>query len=744
MSRRTALFAAVLIAATVPSASLFGLEVRVVECDAVGDRPLRLIAQPPSGQKAVEVEIERRFVTLELGDGEGPWDLRIAAPGLWSEERRVRQSVARPVDLHVWREARLAGMVSVPKAESTPDQIIWRLRPVRRHGPSEAARCSVEELLVSCPVGERGAFDCPLPAGRWNLHAKAEGWAARHFWAVELAPGMEVDLGRLPLRHGATLLGEVTTVDGPALPEATRVELRPMGVLDHDPEVIRERRSLVLSARLNEQGYFLFEDVPPGLYEVEAHQPGYSVARVAPVEVRADLETTILQPLVLAAPIHLTVVVDPPGAPNGRPWRVRLDPAGATTAAGGEVFEGKTDEEGRWTSPALGVGDYLVRVLDGGGNALAIEGPTSFAGREDPVVHVALDLVEIAGVVRLGDEPLAADLWFGGQTGAQKVHVTSDREGRFEAVLPRDGSWRLDVFAPRDQVSARGLSVEVEEGDDDLLIELPATELLGSVVDVNGAPVPEARVQVVRVGEGGPFLTATDREGRFLVRGISPATYWLEAVSGERSSAMHTVTVTEDVTHPPVRLIIEHRVVLDGRVVAEGGAVAGAAVVALPLIANGGMGPAADTVSGVDGRFALRLSPDTTETLLVVMPLGFGLTLERIEIGGERAGPVEVRAAPAEGVVRLAPPNQGDGEVALLVLSGEPLDLHLLRQWAALHGAEPAESDELRIPALPSGPYAFCTMTMDEALLVVAGRARPTRCTTGVLSPGGELALPAP
>lgn len=742
--RRFALVAAFLIAAAVPSASLFGLEVRVVECDVVGDRALRLVAVPPSGQETVEVEAEKRFVRLELGDGEGPWDLRVATPGLWSEERRVTQSVAQPVELHVWRQARLAGLVVAPRPEPAPEEVIWRLRPVRRPGPSEPERCRVEELLVSCPVGERGAFDCALPSGRWNLRAKAEGWAARHLWAVELAAGTEVDLGRLPLRRGATLLGEVTTVDGPALPEATRVQLRPLGVLDPDPDVVHERQSLDLTARLNEQGYFLFEDVPPGLYEVEAHQPGYSVARMAPVEVRADLETTLLQPLVLAAPIHLTVAVEPPHAPNEGSWRVRLDPAGATTSAAGEAVEGATDEEGRWTSPALDVGQYLVRVLDDGGNVLAMEGPMSFAGVQDPFVQVSLDLVEIAGEVRLGDEPLAAELWFGGQTGARKVHVTSDREGRFEAVLPHDGTWRVDVFAATEHVAARALSVEVQKGDDDLLIELPATELLGSVVDATGAPVPEARVQVVRVGEGGPFLTATDDEGHFLVRGLPPGTFWLEAVSGERSSAMHTTTVVEDVTPPPVRLVIEDRVVLAGRVVAEGGSVAGAAVVALPVLANGTMGSPSDTVSGVDGGFSLRLPAATSEALLVVMPLGFGLTLERIAVGGERSGPVEVRAAPAEGALRLAAPRQGDGEVALLLVAGEPLDVHLLRQWAAFQGAEPADTGEVLIPALPSGPYAYCTMAIDEALLVIAGRARPTRCTTGLLSPGGELALAPP
>lgn len=742
---RVVVLAGALAAVAMPFPCFAALDVRIVECDAVPSERLRIVGEPlgeaeGEAEKApIEVDAgQQRFVPLELGD-EAFWELRVESPGLWSEERRVRPAVDETVELHVWRRSGVVGRWSVPQAEEEPVEVVWRLRPVGGQDALAPSRCPVEELIVSCPVGEEGAFDCPLPVGRWNIRAKAQGWAAQHFWKVELAPGTELDLGRRQLRRGATLLGEVTTVDGPAHPKAARIELLPIAALDRDPEASRERRLFALTAQLNDQGFFLFEDVPPGLYELRAHQPGYSPARVGPVEVRADLETTILQPLVLAPPIHLTVVVDPPRPSADDSWRVRLDPAGDTTSAPEHVIEGETDEEGKWTSPALDVGDYLVSILDGGENVLAVEGPLSFAGRDAPFLRVSLDLIEIAGEVRLGDEPLAAELWFGGQTGARKVHATSDQEGRFEAVLPGEGQWTVDVFAAAAGVSVRGHSVEVEDGDDELVIELSATELAGSVVDEQGTPVPEASVRVIRVGEGDPFVTVSDGEGRFVVRGLPPATYWLEAVSGDRSSVMHTAVVTEEVVPPPVRLVVEARLSLAGRVVADRGGVAGAAVIALPFLADGSMGSVSDTVTGVDGGFALRLPPATAETLLVVMPLGFGLTVQRVE----GAGPVEVRAAPAEGVVRLAAPSQAEtGEVGLLFVGGEPVDVNLLRQWAHLHGGEPTPDAGLRVPALPSGTYAYCTLTIEEAMLVVSGRARPTRCSNGFLSAGGELALP--
>ncbi|HEX2162554.1 MAG TPA: carboxypeptidase-like regulatory domain-containing protein [Thermoanaerobaculia bacterium] len=718
----------------------------MVECDELADRPLLVRAERLDEPEAsvepalVELPAERRFVTLDMGAPGERWELQVDSPGIWSEVRRATLPVEHVLELHVWREARIGGRWSAPAAERGPEQVTWRLRPVHRQGAAPVV-CPVEELTVVCPVGEAGAFSCPLPAGRWNLRAKAPGWAAQHLWAVDLQAGAAVDLGSLPLRRGATVLGEVTTVDGPAIPDATLIRLLPLGLRGDDPRASRERQALELTARLNEQGFFLFEDVAPGTYEVTAHQPGYAIARVGPIEVRADLETTLLQPLVLAPPIHLTVQVDPPRPDEEGRWRVRVEPVDETSGAASEAVEGTTDETGRWTSPSIETGEYLVRVLDRRGSVLAVEGPMTLAGGDEPFLSVSLELARVAGEVRLGEEPLSADLWFGGRTGARKVRATSDREGRFETVLPRDGRWDVDVIAEAAGVSARGLAVEVEDGDDDLVIELPATEVTGSVVDPRGRPVPEARVRIVRVGEGGNFAVETDGEGLFVARGLAPATYWLEASLGERSSATHTVEVDEDAPPPPVRLVLEDRLHLTGRVVSEGGGLAGAAVIALPFSAGGMPGAPADAVTRVDGGFALALPSGTAEALLVVLPLGFGLTVERVVAGD----PVEVRAAAAEGAVVL-PTEVEDtaGEVGLLIVDGEAVDVSLLRQWARLHGEEPAGSAGLRVPALPSGDYAYCTTSIEEAMLVVSGRARPTRCTGGFLPAGGELSLPSP
>lgn len=733
------------LAVTVPPPALAAaLPVRVVECDQLPASAQRIVAEPLDAEASdavvLEADAARGLAELELVPGTESWLLRVASPGVWSEARHVEAGGRETVHLHVWRESRAVGRWAVPRGEKGPDEVVWRLRPARQPGGTALPRCPVEELTVSCSTDEEGRFSCALPAGRWNLRAKARGWAAKHFWAVDLAPGQEVDLGRLELRRGATLVGEVTTIDGPVHPQATRIELRPIAVRDQDPAARRELRALDARARVNEQGYFLFEDVPPGLYEVWAHQPGYSVARAGPVEVRADLETTILQPLVLAPPTHLTVMVDPPRAPSGHPWRVHLDPTGQTTIAVAEPVEGDTDAEGRWTSPALDPGEYLVRVADGAGNVLAVEGPFSFAGGEEPFLGVALDLAEISGEVRLGDEPFAAELWFGGRTGAPKVRVESDAEGKFEAVLPRDGRWEVDVFAPAVGISARGHEVEVEDGEE-VRIELPGTELAGSVVDAAGMPVVGAQVRVVRVGRGGPLAILSDEEGGFLVRGIAPGTYSLEAISGNRSSPMEIAVVAKDAAPPPVRLVLEARVDLRGRVLSAGGGVAGARVVALPVTADGSLAAASDVVTGVDGGFALRLPPSTSEALLVVMPLGFGLTVERVAA----EGPLELRVTAGEGIVRLPPPDgRESGEVGLLLVRGEPVDVALLREWARLHGAEPAAAGGLAIPALPAGRYAYCSMSVEEAVLVVAGRARPTRCSSGLLTAAGELALPAP
>lgn len=108
--------------------------------------------------------------------------------------------------------------------------------------------------------------------------------------------------------------------------------------------------------------------------------------------------------------------------------------------------------------------------------------------------------------------------------------------------------------------------------------------------------------------------------------------------------------------------------------------------------------------------------------------------------------PVVLELRQEGGRLELTRPPEEGHRVPLLLVDGQPLDflkLPLLRRWARTNGVDPAQEGALAIPAMPSGLYAYCQVTMDEALLVLSGAALPkaSACSEGFLSPNGELEL---
>lgn len=55
--------------------------------------------------------------------------------------------------------------------------------------------------------------------------------------------------------------------------------------------------------------------------------------------------------------------------------------------------------------------------------------------------------MEILGRVTLGDDPLAATLWFGGRSGVRRIRFDSDEKGRFDGWLPEEGTWPVDLVS---------------------------------------------------------------------------------------------------------------------------------------------------------------------------------------------------------------------------------------------------------------------------------------------------------
>lgn len=607
--------------------------------------------------------------------------------------------------------------------------------------------CALLAAVLSCAVGEEGRFACPMPAGFWDLTVDAEGWTAHQVRGRSSAPGGVVDLGPVTLRPGAALLGVVTTADGPVDPRSARVWAIPLPWADppFEPATLDDDHA-ARRAVLGPRGEFALRNLPAGRYVVVAHQPGYSVHDLTQVDLRTGEETVLPDPILLVPPMRMLVELAPAVDPRGAPWVVELArerpgrgdlrPVASGPAAGG-----------RWRATGLAAGTYVLSLSDSEDRRWQTEGPLHLDPMDGREVYLPLtiDVVEVEGTVRLGDDPLpAAEIVFGGRSGMRSIETTSGEDGAYRAALPGAGEWRVEIEAAEPPVTHQD-RVEVPDRGGHLDLELPDTRLAGRVVDAEGGvPTPAPRVLAVRLDDTvGSMPVRVEADATFEARGLAPGTYEVSASNGEGASAAVTVDVTDDFDPPQLTLVLRRLRSAEGVVYTEQGGVAGAEVTALPLSPTGELlgppFPSVDTDGA--GRFRLELPQAATAVDLWVMAPGFGFAVERRPLDD-----LGVRVAPAGGVLRLPVVTElAGGELPFVMIDGTPIAFHALNRWAAMNGvSNAADADRATVPAMPAGLYRFCILRVAEAEAVYEGRAFPTRCSEGALPPGGELTLTMP
>lgn len=377
---------------------------------------------------------------LEIDLPKVVWHATAQAPGFWSETR-VFVPRAGPageaIALRLFPIGVVKAEVEVPPGERSPASLTASFAAAPGRAAAEGPQGT-----VSCPIGER-RLHCSLPAGRFDLQLRADGFAPAYLWDVQVQAGAEKALGLVRLWRGSSVSGRVEMADGLPAPGEVELGLQTAGV--PLPETARRLGLLARRVQANERGFFQFLDVPPGTYELTVARAGFAPARAAPVVVREGLETQLIEPLVLAPPAVFEVAVSPPADPYGRAWRLRLMEKVAGTVQAGGVIAGSANPEGRWERSGLPPGSYRLSIEDQDGSRWAVEEVEVAPGR--PPVEIVLPLVEVRGRVRRGKEPLAATLWFGGRAGARRVRFDADEEGRFEGVLPEEGTWRVELVA---------------------------------------------------------------------------------------------------------------------------------------------------------------------------------------------------------------------------------------------------------------------------------------------------------
>jgi len=514
--------------------------------------------------RVVEREVEapgRASVALPAGSA---WRLEARGKDVWSPPLPLSAEALQrgsPVAVAIFPAGVVRGRFAGPARERPPALGDVDVRLTASPSPSKAQR--IPETAVRCPVAA-GELRCPLPAGRLDLRLKATGFVPVYRWGVEVEHGASRDIGTLALKRGSSLVGRVQAEGGTAMGSACTVRLAPQRTGDlpqhaSEADVATERRlrDLTQETHPNDRGFFAFEDLAPGLYAVTASAPGLAAVQVFPVEVREGLEAEIRDPLTLSRPLAFEVVLDPPVDPYGQPWRLALASIDASPAESASTHRGVAASDGRWLEKGVTSGRYRLQVLG--------EGETRWASQDvevrdgQPPLFLALPVVEVRGTVTRGSDPLAATLWFGGRHGQRRIRFDSDDKGRFEGLLPSEGTWPVEVVTEDEPEARVGIApVEVKRPPGkrfaSLALHVPNTLLHGEVVDEAGRPLPDAQVSIQQGGQTRSAATS-DYDGKFTLRGLAPGALAVEAVQGDRTSGWVNAEVEEERESPRLRLV---------------------------------------------------------------------------------------------------------------------------------------------------------------------------------------------
>ena len=719
------------------------LETRIVQGESLeGNLFLRPVSSPG---EPISVPIKGiRQVTVHL-PSHSVWEVEPQIQRYWTVPTRIEVRAPDEVTdyvLGLWPKAVLSGSVSVESGERLPAKLGLRLRAARLPG----RKPDVPELTLECPIDKKGEWACDVPATLVDLTFRAEGFVPQNRWAVRLERDKTLPLGRIALKKGASVSGWAQVEEGDLDPGRAKARLIPLQAPGADLSLAERLRSSALEVSVDQRGFFQFAGVAPGSYGVEVTQPGLAPARVSPIEVWPGSETALTQPLTLTRPLQIELSLSPEKDWLGKPWQVELLRVSDLGGSAGSVYDGAAQADGRLVLEGQTPGTFRLLVSDSLGNPLYSDFDFLVRDAADAQRAIEIDLVTLQGEVLLGEEPLSATLYFGGRHAALGSRMESDQEGEFHGVLPRDGTWLVEVesmdpaLSTHSRVQVRGRG----DGTARVTIRLPDTRIFGKVADDAGRPV---QASVIADSGHGDVEVGTRQDGSFEIRGlpVGPARLFAEARSPEgRLLSDSTLAVLGDGQQVgPIELRLRKTRTFQGMVQSARGPVPGAVLEVLPLrpALPGGVSARTD----LQGSFEARVPEPTEAVLAIVSPPGNGLKAFEVPLDGK---PAVLEVSPERGTLEISAENSEEeartlGLQMIVVQNGLHLPWNLLLHWAQGHGERLRISEGLRIPSLAPGEYRACLVPRAE--LVQRGPEGPSalggECVSGYLEAGGTLRL---
>jgi hypothetical protein len=684
---------------------------------------------------------------LELPSGSS-WKLSSEISGFWAPAGVLTATPSEGSTVHrieLWPAGRLTGLLKVAKAkQGLPKEIEAAIVSP----PDPRLRNEIPKGEVVCPVGEKGVFHCEVPAAFLDVALRSPGFVPDYRWGLRVETGKSLSLGTVTLKEGASLTGWVQLEDAGMPLKKGKARLSPLVAPGYKTDVAARLRSTTLEGIVRQDGFFQFAGIAPGHYLLEVEGEGMAPTRIFPLEIRPWSETVLPQPVVLRPPLQFELSISPPLDWLSRPWHVQIRRASDFSGAldGEPAYQGPAGEDGRVKVAGQAPGNFSIQVRDSLGNTLFTVFRKPMERPEDARLDIEIDLVTVSGSVKLGSEPLAAQLWFGGMNGVPRVRMDSNAEGEFHGALPRDGTWKIDLKAEEPRLETH-VQVKLDAdraGRAEAEIRLPDTHVFGRVLGEDAKPVANAQVTVA-TGVGSLAVT-TDEAGAYEARAIPEGMTGLTAkrtLLGDPYTSAPVIVPVGSSPVGPVDLHLRKTKIISGKVFSPAGPVAGASLHLMPSQPRLGFGDSART--DVDGTFIAQLPGGTQRVSAVVSPPGYALQGFEFQAGEE---PAVLTVSPNGGTLEIGLPFSTEDmrETGLRLLyfqNGVQLPGSTLVLWALSQGEKIEDRASLRFPNLAAGEYRICfspRAILPEAELIASLEGLED-CASGYLPAGGNLKL---